>query len=169
MIKPQALGKLPRVPLQAKVFRSLSREHVAEGLSTRGSFEFGGRYNPSREFGVLYTSRSQQTSKAEKLKALGPGVRRESLVMAEIEIRLSEVIDLTREDSLKVLGLEKEAMTQPEEYEVTQTIGRWAKASGIEALIVPSAVAANSNVVVFLDNLKPGSSVKVLAVTEFPI
>lgn len=132
-------------------FRNVGQPYAnsRDALSTRGSFEYGGRYNVARDFGVLYLSCDLHTCVGELERA----ARREGVEVAEklprtvmgIKVKLTKVLDLTDARVLRRLGLSRKILSTDWMKEnsdgrdaPTQVIGRAAKTVGFEALLVPS-------------------------------
>ena len=92
-------------------------------------------------------------------------------VFVAIEFKLSRMIDLTDGTNRSRLQISQRRMIkcdwrreQPTGlFALTQMIGAAAHATGWEALLVPSAVeTGGANVVIFPDNMKNSSSLRVL-------
>lgn len=152
--------------LRGCFYRMVAKEHENEILNIQGSLQGGGRYNPPGEFGVLYLSENEKVSIAERLRK---GESPYPMTLAEIEVNLSEVLDLTDDTSVKQLNINKGDLLRVTgnvayDYEITREIARMARAKGIEGLLVPSVTSKGKNLVIFIDNLKSksGSFVKVL-------
>jgi RES domain-containing protein len=144
----------------------VAKEHENEILNVQGSSQVGGRYNPPGEFGVLYLSENEKVSVAERLRK---GESPYPMTLAEIEVNLSEVLDLTDDTHVKRLGINKGDLLRVTgnvayDYGITREIASRARAKGIEGLLVPSVTSKGKNLVIFIDNLKSksGSFVKVL-------
>jgi len=128
-------------------------------LSAEGSRVNGGRYNAPGEFGPLYCSLEENTAAAEVargLRAVGqdPAAYPEgSWILYELEIQADEVLDLTDEETLTLLGLQP-AMLTGDHRQVTQRLGREAREAGYQAILAPSAaVPGGKNLILFLDRL----------------
>jgi RES domain-containing protein len=132
-------------------FRNVGQPYANshDALSTKGSFEYGGRYNVAKDFGVLYLSCDLHTCVGELERA----ARREGVEVAEklprtvmgIKVKLTKVLDLTDARVLRRLGLSRKILSTDWVKEnnegrdaPTQVIGRAAKNIGFEALLVPS-------------------------------
>jgi len=71
----------------------------------------------------------------------------------ELEVKLKAVLDLTDPGVLVKSGIEQASLTSSD-LKVTRDIAVQARQQGYEALLVPSAAAANfKNLVIFLDKL----------------
>ena len=103
----ESIQQISLISISDVYFRSVSTKHRDEILSSQGSFEYGGRYNPQGEFGALYLSESENLCKAEINKKAGePSLVTQ--VMGKIKVSLTKVLDLTDEQNLKKLGIKKE-------------------------------------------------------------
>jgi RES domain-containing protein len=125
----------------------------------RGSFLNGARYNIRGYFGALYTSLSKETARREMARYFTVAPI-DGFVEASIGLRLSRVVDLTKGSLLRKAGVEREQLIETR-FLITQEIGLRAWENGIEALLAPSAAnPAERNLVVFLDNQRPGWQVE---------
>ena len=82
------------------------------------------------------------------------------LVMAEINIRLDKVLDLTQASTLKILGLSKNDLISSD-YSITQAISMIAREAGFRGLIVPSATSGGNNLIIFENNLGKGCLIEI--------
>ena len=154
----------PAESFSAIVYRICTSRYAGSVVSMRGALLHGARYNPRGYFGMLYTSLSAQTARAEMARYFTvPPVG--GFVEAAIRLRLTRVVDLTGARRLRALGLSRWQLTESA-WNVTQEIGLHAWESGIEALLVPSAAAPHeSNLAVFLDNQSPSWRVELVKTT----
>ncbi len=139
--------------LEGRFWRAVTSSHP---LDTGGTQASGGRFNPRWEFGVLYCSDSPQLALAEE-SAQGDA---HDVQVIPVDVALARVLDLT--DPLIRSGflLRREDLTG-DDRELTQRVGRAARAAGLEALLVPS-VHGGTNLVVFLDRLDLGAQVRLV-------
>jgi len=88
-----------------------------------------------------------------------------------IEAKLSRVLDLTDATIRRRLGITKQSMSMPdwekrqnldEQEAFTQQIGRLARDTGFEAILVPSAATRGKNLDVFPDRLLEGSYLRAI-------
>jgi RES domain-containing protein len=168
---------LSAISFDAVCFRvtDTARASAGQSLSTEGSRIHGGRYNPVNEFGVFYLSCDLPTCLAEvnyylsqdtgiELADLEPGIK----TMVEVGVRLVKVLDLTNSEVQDALGVNEADLTAEWEgiqaaggESLTQSIGRFAREAGFEALLVPSARHQGYNlVIVNPDNLSAESRVQ---------
>ena len=150
-------SELPWLPLSTKIFR-VAREGL-DPLATTGSLKAGGRFNPPKEFGALYTSLDADTAAKEVargLKARGVDPDQfptEAWWIYELEVKLESVLDLTDADIMRQSGIQESSLTGGD-VSTPRRIAAEAREQGYEALLVPSAAAVGSkNLVIFLDEL----------------
>ncbi|MCI2429294.1 RES family NAD+ phosphorylase [Candidatus Acetothermia bacterium] len=155
----ERIAALRPVQIQGSFFRIVSAKYQDEILSPAGSFQYGGRYNPKGEFGVLYLSESVEICIAEVLRAASdPNFFKQPRICGTIHVMLEKVLDLTDEQILKELGIRKEVLLQDtgdreRDYRLTRRISRIARAAGFEALKVPSVTSRGNNLVIFVEHL----------------
>lgn len=154
------------IPLHKRFCRMVAKEHENEILDIQGSIQYGGRYNPPGEFGALYLSETEMVCVAERLRK---GESPRPMTLAEVEVNIFEVLDLTDDTCIKRLNMNRGNLLRATgnvayDYEITRRIATWARAKGIEGLLVPSVTSKGKNLVIFMNNLKStsGSFVKVL-------
>lgn len=85
--------------------------------------------------------------------------------LATIRVRLSRVLDLTRDDMRAALGV-TEADITGDDLAVPQAIGETAHRLGYEAILAPSAAGSGQVLAIFLDNRAADSLVEVTEVRE---
>lgn len=126
-------------------------------LSIEGSLRGGGRYNPGREFGALYTSFDERTAAAEVLQRarIDPSAYPEGFYWDyELAVELEAVLDLTDAAVLSSVRLTIESLTGTD-WAVTQGLARKAREAGFQGILVPSVAQPGSkNLVIFLDKLE---------------
>lgn len=158
-----AIDELGSVSFSAKVFR-----HVAPGRdprSGRGARIFGGRWNPPDSFAVLYCGLDVPTVVAEFQRlARRQGVASGGFLPRELHllsVELGSVLDLREEAARRRLG-HSDRELRSDDLTVCQAIGAAAHSVGIEAILAPSAAGDGTALAVFLDALRPGSSVEAI-------
>jgi len=154
------------VPFASVCFRCVSLKfgNAEDIVSTKGSFDKGGRYNFPGTFGVLYLSCDIHTSFEEiKKYLLRHGFEVDTLlpcIIVSIKVNLNCVLDLTDATMRRRLGITKQSLIDPDwekrydldkEEALTQQIGRLAREAGFEAILAPSAVWRGNNLNVFPD------------------
>src|SRR5262245_16675024 len=148
--------------VDAVVFRILPSSVPADRENILGA-----RWNP-RGTRAIYTSFEPATARAEVAFriALEP-VPMKDIPRTEyrIEIKLRSVVDL-KTDSFQSVGI-SQLEFDGLDYAVTQAVGGAVVALGRDGLIVPSARASGSNLVIYPQNAGPDYFYKVIA--EAPI
>lgn len=168
-----SLGKLktlPRIHLKATFHRMVRAEDSDGVLATGPSFTYGGRYNKAGEFGVLYLSESPAVCEQEKLKQVAnqPELLPPQVIGA-VEVDIRDVLDLTEAANQKALGISRLELTDSLDLTLPQAVAEAARALGINALLVPSAVAAGKNLVVFEERLTQSScKVRTIKTQKWP-
>ena len=144
----------PAGEFSGTVYRICPARYSRSVVSMRGSFLHGARYNIRGYFGALYTSLSKETAQSEMARyftvpPLG------GFVEVSIGLRLSRVSDLTDRKLLRKARVAYAELIGTQ-FTVTREIGLRAWESGIEALLIPSAVnPTERNLAVLLDNQSP--------------
>jgi RES domain-containing protein len=157
----ERIDRIPPVAFEGNVVR-----HIAPGylpLSGEGARIHGGRWNPPDSFATLYTALSRETM----IDELDRAARRQGLTVADllprVEVRyrvsLQRLLDLRDADSLVRVGLVPDDVTS-DDWTACQGVGEAAHRAGFEGILAPSA-AAGEVLVLFLDQIQRGSTVKV--------
>ena len=166
-----AVQKIPGEALRGFFFRSISLKYVKTPLSAIGSKLRGGRYNPAGVVEAFYlTDRIDAT--LYETGAIQKGVLRRRvapIVTFTVDGALQRVLDLTKQDVLDAIGIAKHDLLVDWLDEVargvvprTHLLGIAAYRAGFEAIRAPSArLDGATNLVVFIDNLLPGSSITI--------
>ncbi len=118
------------------------------------------RYNPKGEFGVLYLASSPECAWREILKQVGGNAGSlKPRVVARFDVKLAACLDLTLPETRAKLDLSLEAILDPSDFLVPQSLARQARRLGFEAIIAPAAVGGGAchNLAVFKDRLSPPS------------
>ncbi len=162
-------------PWNGIVYRSVSLRFFNQKaiVSGEGSAIYGGRWSPKGARAV-YGSLSPEIAMAETVRryryAGVPVEKAMPKVFVAVEVSLSQSLDLTESDILRELGIVVESlatvdwMARQERGEeiLTQVIGQAVAASKIEAMFVPSLTdRTGTNVVIFPEALRPGSTIHV--------
>jgi hypothetical protein len=82
------------------------------------------------------------------------------LGLSSLSVSLGVVLDLTDPDSY---GLDLADVHDDFDYAITQEIGQAALMMGAEAILVPPASHVGTNLVIFTEQLRPGSTMEVLS------
>lgn len=160
-------------PLEGIAFRAVQEKYRESPLSAVGSIRVGGRYNPKGMFEALYLAETAQSALSEVAFGITSGGKfinapHSPYVVLSITFFLKKVLRL--EEQLARLGLFPEQLAMPWRpiqqsggLALTQALGIVARATGLEGLVVPSRFSQSiHNLVVFVDNLEPTSSIEVV-------
>lgn len=143
-----AIGSLGAEALDnATVWRHMFNDHPPELANTRGA-----RWNPPG-LAAIYTSEERDTAIAEgqhaiDMQPLRPTARR---YVYELRVSARRVLRI-RQSDLPTLGLDDAALISPD-FSACQRVAAHAAFLDYDALIVPSARADGSNVVIFVNEL----------------
>lgn len=156
--------KLPSKPFLGEVFRHVHKGK--DGTDSSRSRIAGGRWNPRGEFEALYLALSEEGAVGEFIRYVGhyksfapdDATTRE---LVRIKVNLTKILDLTDPKTRSSLGVTQENLRSSRDLweDITWPIARAAFAAGFEGLLVPSAANGWVNLVLFPENLLPGSSV----------
>jgi RES domain-containing protein len=145
-------------------------------IQASGSFLSGGRYNVESTFGVLYLSCDPKTCIEESVQSIhiNPTEMAGKLprMIVGLKVEISKVLKLSREKILNPTMLRKRDLLDLDwvdkqlrgEEIVTQLIGKVAKSTGFEAVLVPSARRDGCNLNLFPDNLASTSKIMLVNV-----
>jgi len=165
------------VSLRGTIYRSTAPKYAnsADLLSGEGSRRNGARWNP---IGVaaVYGSVTPQTALEESLAHANyyrlPVHSAMPRTFVAIEFNLAVVVDLTDGRNRQVLAISEQRLVNCDwraelkhgQAPITQEVGRAASRAGLEAIRVRSAAdPSGQNLVVFVDNLRPRSSLALIA------
>ena len=169
-------------PWAGTVYRNCVLQYATNKdlLTGGGSSLYGGRWSPAG-IRAVYASLTPETSMAEALshfRYYGIDVADAMpRVFVAIQVKLTEVLDLTDPDVRRSLNLPVRRMLQEDWRKVqrsgaesrSQMIGRAATAIGLEGLIVPSAAEpTGKNLVCFPDHLAVKSNLAIHKAEELP-
>ena len=132
---------------EVTVWRHMFNDNPPELSNTRGA-----RWNPAG-LAAIYTSEERDTAIAEGQHAidsqpLRPSARR---YLYELRVSAAKVLRITYED-LETLGLDPSDLEAPD-FTPCQRVGAHAAFLDYDAIIVPSARADGTNVVIFVNEL----------------
>ncbi len=151
----QLLEALDRLSPEA-FSESCARTYRADRdpLSGEGAARHGGRYNP---VGVqtLYLGKPESVAVAEhvspferrRLRFPPPG----RFVVAEIQVDLDRVVNLTNSDTIAALGMTQGELVSSQHGDLPH-IGEAANYLGFDAVVAPSARARGLNIAIYLDH-----------------
>ena len=173
------------VPFSGICFRNVAQRYATRRdiLSTQGSQFSGGRYNFHATFPVLYLSCDIHTCVEETTKSFqqaGASVAQAlPRTIIGVEVRLTSVLDLTDSAVLRLLGITRLRLIHTDwvtsqdvdgREAFTQALGRLARDTGIEAILVPSAALPRTgkNLCVFSDQLLSLSLLRAINTHRLP-
>lgn len=146
-----ALEKLNQEAWEGEVWR-----FVARGRNPLLANRTGARWSPPGT-AALYTSLERGTVLAEldHLRNLQtPPVRRSAFRLYRVRVQVESILILTNQAVLGTLGLDEQQVAS-DDMNACQSVGGAAAWLGRDAILVPSARADGSNLVVFVDNQQP--------------
>ncbi|WP_041931541.1 RHS repeat-associated core domain-containing protein [Pseudomonas poae] len=138
-IDPLGLMKCSSPPKGRKVNRTVYRFEEPGRIGTtwqahKWNVESRHRYT-AKGLGGVYGANSRKTALGEVTHW---GVDLSSRVLVSKRVQLNNVLDLTRADVRKQLGVSLKSITG-DKYTETHQIGSWAKANGYDGILAPSA------------------------------
>jgi RES domain-containing protein len=158
------LDQLERVGWSGDAFRHVAPRH--DPLATTGARLRGGRWNPPGSFGALYLADDEATVAAEfRRLAVRQGRRVEDFLprkLCTFRVRLDALLDLRPASALEAAALD-EARIRSDDASACQAVGEAAHILGFEGIAAPSAAGPGTVLAVYLDNLKPDSTVELVS------
>ncbi len=155
-----ALEDIGAQPFDGQVWRIIrSGRNPARGSAANG------RWSPTGEFEVLYTSLERDGALSEIAHRLSlEPVWPSKLVheLHELTIHAERAVRLPNLQTLDRLGVNT-GRYESYDYSATQTIAAAAQFLGFDALIVPNARHPSMNLVGLLENLDPGAAVETVS------
>lgn len=169
------LTTLQTLPFVGVTYRLIHARYAETALSSIGSLQTGGRYNPRGGFEVLYLADSPVTAlqEVEALVKTRSGlfpIKGPPRILISVEVTLHAVLDLTSAEVQEALGTSLQELTgawialdDREAKAATQRLGEACFELGtVEALKFPSARDPRAfNLAVFPDRLRTGSLLQV--------
>jgi RES domain-containing protein len=169
-----ALTRLPTQSAEGTAYRVIPAQYHLTALSSVGSLQHGGRYNPRGQLEALYLSDSpitalqeidaiQQTSSRLIGRKTGPKT------LLSVDYLLQRLVNLTDTETRNALHVTLQDLLGPwvleqtvTEVAPTQRLGLAIAGAGIEALRVPSSKnPSSSNLVIFPRTVLEGSWLRV--------
>lgn len=128
----------------------------------------GARWNPP-DVAAIYTSLDRETAIAEgdHAMAIQPIRPRVSRQLYKVRVTLDSVVDLSDRKALVPLGVSEEELTSSD-HSSCQAIGGAAYWLGRDGLLVPSARAPGTNLVVFADRMNVDAAIEILSREDLP-
>lgn len=157
----QALSQIRPKPWTGLVFRHMFADFPPERENRSGA-----RWNPP-ETPAIYTSLGREVALAEaeyyiKIQPLRPSAQRR---LYTVSVRLSSVLDFSEWELLRKFGVEKDSFA-PADYTSCQKVGGAVEWLGHDGLLIPSARADGTNLVIFPNQRKPDHRFEVLRSEE---
>jgi len=136
---------------EGDVYRYMLADNSPERENVRGA-----RWNPP-QVAAIYTSLQRETAIAEveyRLKlepcSLRPDIRK---TIYRIKIKITSLIDLSDDNSLKKVGIDREKLSNVD-YSICQCVGGCIEWLEHDGLLVPSVRDEGTNLVIFPSNRK---------------
>ena len=153
-VDPGAVARAPVRSLLAVGYRSQTKGF--DPCSGEGALQDGGCFNPPLSFPVIYLCTTRACVAAELARqasrqdtAAGNLRPRE---IWQIESDLTHVLDLTDNNTLKMIGVTTADLIR-DDYRLTIQIGQAAHDNGLRAILTPSATGVDNVLAIFPDNL----------------
>ena len=144
--------------ISGAVFRADHPEHTDLSETAQASRKEPGRFNTSR-FGAVYLSFEPDTALQERQR--NEGRVEHPCALFVVSLSVGNVVDLTMEEERRRWGLTRDDLTS-DDLTRTQQMADAAFATGIEAIVWPSATGQGSSLAVFFDRLADGSALGVI-------
>lgn len=143
-----ALEELPAADWQGRVWRHMFNDYTPDRVNTSGA-----RWNPPG-VGAIYAALSREAALAEGQHAIDAQPRRTyaKRVIYQVEVSVSQLVDLTGTGALAALGLTLDDVNA-DDHTACQRVGgaaAWLERGG---LLVPSARHPGSNFVILVGRL----------------
>lgn len=183
MARLAAVGASLDAGFNGDLFRFINPAYskAADIVDGRGALHASGRWHCKGVARLSYTAMSPQTALAETLAHANyyslPTARALPRVLVALKLHARRVLDLRDGHARKILRLSTEviqnldwrAENQNRREAITQAWGGAFATAGFEAVIVPSAAdPAGSNVLVYPENLRPGSHFETTTPINWP-
>lgn len=152
--------------LEPRPFDGVVWRHMFAGLNPARPNIRGARWNPPG-VAAIYTSLERDTALAEGDYAIGtqPVRPRATRQLYEIHMTLERVLDLTEPRLLAELGV-TDVELGSRDQDSCRTVGGAAHWLGCDGVLVPSARATGTNLVVFADRMDVDAALEVLRQEE---
>jgi RES domain-containing protein len=160
---PERLKALPPGPWQGTTFRHMFGSYPPDRENTSGA-----RWNPAG-VAAIYASLTREGALAEAehqiaVQPIRPRARRS---LYELEVALSSVLDLTDRALLAELDVDEEGL-RADDMLACREVGAAAASLNCEGILVPSARAEATNLVIFAANLGADARFDVQGREELP-
>ena len=137
-------------------------------LNTENYRYTNGRWHIKGEFGGLYSGENKKVCQEEIRRVYGGKTPAKEHRIVKLKISLSKILGLTNTDNLKRLNIKKEQLISGkgqvlETVVIPNSIAKSAHKLGYEAIIASSTTGLGKSIVLYQDNFKSNSSVKILS------
>lgn len=165
-----AVAACPVLEWEGRAWRMHKRRYAADDPG--GARKVSGRYNlgldqfpEERAFGALYLALAPETCLGEITRHIAPvGIASlNDYDLSELSVSAGKVADSRDHEPL---GLCPDNLLDDFDLSVTRALGAAAFESGLEGLLVVSATRLGDNLVLFPENLRPGSYVEAVSSRE---
>jgi len=162
----EKLNRIKPIKLNCICFRALHKDYT-DPLNTDGNLKVFGRWHIKGSFRALYTSESRKTCIEELKRKVEDSEIIESFRIHALEIDVTKILDLSKEENLRILKLEKidilyGSIENPEDIIVPNTLAKCVYELGFEGILVDSVTNIGKNIIIFPQNLKIKSFIKKL-------
>lgn len=157
--EPSLLDRLES--LEPRPFDGVVWRHMFAGLDPTRANTRGSRWNPP-DVAAIYTSLERDTAQAEGDYAVAsqPVRPRATRQLYEVHVTLERVLDLTEPGLLAELGVSDVEMASRDQGPC-RTVGGAAHWLGCDGVLVPSARASGTNLVVFADRMDVDAALEI--------
>jgi len=163
---------VPRDQYRGAAFRQCHPDHTDFGATLQAGLTHPFRFNPPRQFGVLYVALNERTALAElERQAHRSGIpisRLAPRLMLHLDVSLARVLDLTDPAVRDTWGISLADLAS-DDYTRCQTVARQARRDGYEAVRYPSATGDGENLAIFMDRMDAGSFVRIVQRQILPL
>ncbi|SDF19600.1 RES domain-containing protein [Blastococcus aurantiacus] len=153
-----ALEELATNPYEGTAWRHMFNDYPPSKVNISGA-----RWNPAG-VGAIYLAVDRDTAEAEGQHAVDiqPARMFARRVLYEVNIDVDDVVDLTAVGALRSVGLSSRDI-EADDFTNCQKVGAAAAWLGRGGLLVPSARAAGSNLVVLVDSSAAATDVTIVS------
>lgn len=162
------LGDIKGSKIEGTYYRVVQEKDKREIYELWPSQVYGWRFNPKGGFGALYLCDSLAVGLKEKFKHCPNrkafvGIRH---VVGEVKIKIEKCLDLTDEDVIRRLGIDREMLIS-DDYSFTVELAAVARELGFEGIVYESAPCpGHKNMALFADKLHQGSKCTSIGVKD---
>lgn len=145
--------------------------HVSPKVRTLAGSTAGGRWGLPNTYPVLYLGRPSASVVAEAYRRLVDGVEGMTgdlvgpRMVFEVEVRLTQILDLRDAETLREVGLDRDALLGG--YGPCQRVGQAAHQLGLHGVIVPAATEIGETLALFERHLPEPELPEIVAVARW--